>query len=74
MLGKKPPKTKQYILQTYKESNSVTSAVCPLSIGSCVSTPPFKGFSLKKSYRGIRSFPWLVNDFYAIALADNSWV
>ena len=74
MLGKNPPKTKQYILQTYKESNSVTSAVCPLSIGSCVSTPPFKGFSLKKSYRGIRSFPWLVNDFYAIALADNSWV
>ena len=74
MLGKKTPKTKQYILQTYKESNSVSSAVCPLSIGSCVSTLPFKGLSLKKSYRGIRSFPWLVNDFYAIALADNSGV
>ena len=74
MLGKKKPKTKQYILQTYKESNSVSSAVCPLSIGSCVSTMPFKGFSLKKSYRGIRSFPWLMNDFYAIAHADNSWV
>ena len=74
MLGKKTPKTKQYILQTYKESNSVTSAVSPLSIGSCVSTLPFEGFSLKKSYRGIRSFPWLVNDFYASALADNSWV
>ena len=74
MLGKKNPKTKQCILQTYKESNSVTSAVCPLSIGLCVSTLPFKFFSLKKSYRGIRSFPWLVNDFYAIALVDNSWV
>ena len=73
MLEKKP-KSKQYILQTYKESNSVTSAVCPLSIGLCVSTLPFKFFSLKKSYRGIRSFPWLVNDFYAIALVDNSWV